>query len=108
MSSGLASINAAVSAVCLALFAVLPLAVLAVRFARPRRMPWWAVFTTTLGLGWGLALASALVNDSPVSGAGHVGALFLGWALALVWLVPWLLVYGAVQWVRHRVAARRA
>jgi hypothetical protein len=108
MSSGLASINAAVSAVCLALFAVLPLAVLGVRFARPRRMPWWAVFTTTVGLGWGLAFVGALVNESAKGGAGHMGALFLGWAIALAWLVPWLLVYGAVQWVRHRIAARRA
>jgi len=108
MSAGSGPMNAAVSAVCLALFAVLPLAVLGVRFVRPRWMPWWAVFSMTIGLGWGLAVASALVNDSPESGAGHMGALFLGWAIALLWLVPWLLAYAILQGVRRRLAARQA
>lgn len=94
------------SAVCLVLLAVLPWVVLGVRFVRPRLMPWWAAFSTTVGLGWGLALAGAMLNESSTGGAGHVGALFFGWAIALAWFLPWLLVYAIVQWIRRRVSGR--
>ena len=99
--------NAALSAVCLGLFAVLPWIVLGVRFARPRLMPWWAVFSTSVGLGWGLLLLGALLKESPEGGAGHVGALFFGWAIALMWLLPWLMVYGIAHVMRRRLASRR-
>lgn len=82
-------------------FGLVPIAVLAIRAFRPRFMPWWAVFGVTVGIGWGLAVASAWIHEGPDTGAGHVGALFFGWALALLWLLPWLIVYAIVQGVRR-------
>ena len=39
--------------ICFTGLAVLPLAVLCLRAARPKLMPWWAVFSIVVGLGWG-------------------------------------------------------
>lgn len=94
--------------ICLVGFAVLPLAVLGLRAARPKRMPWWAVFSITCGLGWALALVSAMLREGPETGAGHVFALFFGWAYALVWFAPWLLAYAVIQSLRRRLADRQA
>ena len=96
--------NDVISAACLAALAVLPPLVLGLRAARPRLMPWWAAFALVVGLGWALLIASALVNESAKGGAGHVGALFLGWAIMLVWFAPWLLAYALFQFVRRRRA----
>lgn len=90
--------------ICIAGFAVLPLVVLGLRAARPNRMPWWAVFSITLGLGWALAFFGAMLREGPETGAGHVGALFFGWAFALIWFAPWLLVYAVVRFFRRRHA----
>lgn len=94
--------------ICIAGFAVLPLAVMGLRAARPKRMPWWAVFSITFGLGWALALVGAMLREGPETGAGHVTALFFGWAYALIWFIPWLLIYGVVQFARRRYAGRKA
>lgn len=88
--------------VCLAGFAVLPVALLGLRAARPRLMPWWAVVSIMGGLGWALALVGAMLRETPEGGAGKVGALFFGWAIALIWFAPWLLLYGVGQFVRRR------
>lgn len=90
------------SLICLVVFALLPFLVLGLRMAFPRRMPWWAVVPIAVGGGWVLALASAMLKDGPESGAGHVGALFFGWALALLWFLPWWIVYGVVHLFRRR------
>jgi hypothetical protein len=63
---------------CLAGLAVLPLAVLDLRAARPKLMPWWAVFATLVGLGWAPVVVGAMLRETPEGGAGHVGALFFG------------------------------
>lgn len=86
--------------VCLAGLVLLPILVLGVRLVRPRLMPWWAAFLTAVGLGWALLVVGAMLRETPEGGAGHVGALFFGWALALVWFAPWLLVYAIIQRVR--------
>lgn len=99
--------NDVISAACLVVLAVLPLVVLGLRAARPRLMPWWAAFLLVVGLGWGLLIVSALVNESAKGGSGHVGALFLGWAIMLVWFAPWLLAYAVFQFVRRRRAMRQ-
>ncbi len=99
--------NNVLSLISLVRFAALPLAVLGLRAARPRQMPWWAVFSIVIGLGWMLVLVSAMVNETTEGGAGHVFALFFGWAFALVWLAPWLFAYALFQLVRDR-AGRRA
>jgi hypothetical protein len=92
---------------CAGGFLLLPLMVLILRALYPRWMPWWAVCLVTVGLGWALAFVSAMLREGPDTGAGHVGALFFGWALALLWFLPWLLVYGVIQLAMRR-AARRA
>lgn len=89
-------------------FAVLPLAVLGLRAARPKYMPWWAVFLITLGLGWLLALVSAMLREGPETGAGHVMALFFGWAYALGWFAPWLVAYAAIQFLLRLRGSRQA
>ena len=53
-------------------------------------------------LGWGLVLLSAMLNETKNGGAGNVFALFFGWAIALIWLAPWLLVYAVIQLFRRR------
>ncbi len=86
--------------ICLAGFLLLPIIVLSFRAIRPKRMPWWAVFPIVIVLGWLLVLVTAMLNETPDGGAPKVFALFFGWAYALVWFVPWLLVYGVIQLVR--------
>ena len=94
--------NKILEAVCFLMLLALPGVVLTVRWRRPRWMPWWAAVLMVVGVGWGLILASALLHESPESGAGHVGALFFGWALALIWFLPWWAGYGLLRWVRMR------
>lgn len=91
---------------CLVGLAALPLCVLALRAACPKLMPWWAVFMIVIGLGWGLVLVSAMWNETTAGGAGHVFALFFGWAIVLVWFAPWLLVYAVIQLLRRRAVSR--
>lgn len=98
--------NDALSLACLVGLAVLPLVVLGLRAARPGIMPWWAVFSIVVGLGWGLVLAGAMLKETTQGGAGHVGALFFGWALVLIWFSPWLLVYAIIQLFRRHRARR--
>lgn len=93
---------------CLGGLAVLPVALLGLRAARPKLMPWWAVFALMVGLGWGLVLAGAMLRETTGGGAGHVMALFLGWAYALIWFAPWLLFYALIQFIRGCRAKRRA
>jgi hypothetical protein len=89
------------SRICLIVFALLPVVVLGLRVAFPRRMPWWAVVLIAVAGGWAVALVSAMLNEGPESGAGHVGALFFGWAIAFLWFLPWWILYGVVQLVRQ-------
>lgn len=100
--------NDVLSLACLIGLAVLPLIVLGLRAARPKLMPWWAVFSSVVGLGWVLVLIGALLNETANGGAGHVFALFFGWALVLIWFAPWLLVYAAIQYFCRRYSSRRA
>ena len=100
--------NDVLTFVCVAGFAVLPLVVLGLRATRPKRMPWWLGCLLVVLLGWALILATAMLRETPESGAGKVFALFFGWAYALVWFTPWLLVYGVIQLFRRRHASRTA
>ena len=100
--------NNVLAFICLAGFTVLPLAVLGLRAARPTRMPWWAALLLVVGLGWALALVAAMLRETPERGAGKVVALFFGWAYALAWFTPWLLVYAVIQFFRRRHASRNA
>ena len=98
--------NDVLSLACLVGLAVLPPVVLGLRAARPKLMPWWAVLSIVVGLGWVLVLVGAMLNETANGGAGHVFALFFGWAFVLIGFAPWLLVYGAIQYFRRRHASR--
>lgn len=100
--------NDVLSLACLVGLAVLPLVVLGLRAARPKLMPWWAVFLIVIGLGWVVVFVSAMLNETANGGAGHVGALFFGWAIVLIWFAPWLLAYAVIQLFRRRRAGRNA
>ena len=93
--------------VCVGGFLLLPLAVLGLRAVQPKRLPWWAAFLIVVTLGWPLVLGAAILNETPDHGAARVFALFFGWAYALAWFIPWLLVYGVLQLFR-RLYAKRA
>jgi hypothetical protein len=54
------------------------------------------------GLRYPIMVFSAMLQESQSGGAGHVGALFFGWALMLLWFIPWLMVYALIQYFRRR------
>jgi hypothetical protein len=85
---------------------LLPVIVLWLRATRPERMPWWAAFAIALALGWLLVLLIAVLNETPDRGAPKVFAWFFGWAFALAWFLPCLLVYGSIQLVRRLYVKR--
>jgi hypothetical protein len=100
--------NQILSSLLFGAFLCLPLIVLLVRAARPRRMPWWAAFALVVLLGWGFVLAAAMAAETPDNGAPKVFALFFGWAYGLAWFAPWLLGYGIVQLIRRLYANWKA
>ena len=61
-----------------------------------------------LDWGWVLVFVGAMLQETTAGGAGHVGALFFGWAFVLIWFAPWLLVYAGIQFFRRRHASRNA
>jgi hypothetical protein len=63
---------------------------------------------TVVGIGWALMVVGAMLRETPDGGAGHVGALFFGWAFALTWFAPWLLVYALIQYFRRRHESPKA
>ena len=76
-------------------FAALSIAVLSLRAARPRVMPWWAVFFIVIGVGWVLTIMDAIAEGP---GSGLPVVVLLGWMISLFWFLPWLIVY-AVIWL---------
>lgn len=92
------------SGCCTVAFLGMPAALLMLRWARPRWMPWWAVTLVTLTAGWALVFGAAVLVERPPesSGAPEVFALMFGWLYAIVWLAPHLVLYGAVRWGLRR------
>ena len=108
-----------------ALFLAVPVLLLAVRFLRPRRMPWWLLTFLAGLLAWifsnlavyfyyerldDLLAAAGGVNGAPQElidrwqsdGAKRVFAYMFGWLYGLIYLVPWLAVYALAVTVRRR------
>ena len=94
--------NSSVSDLLLYLFLALPGLLLLFRGLRPSWVRWWMVGVLQIVLGAILVLAVAILKETPDSGAAKVFALFFGWAYALIWFLPWLALYGLVQWWRAR------
>jgi|GEM_PF-6292173 len=87
---------------------VLTLVVLSLRAAQPTFLPWWGVCSIVVGLGWLLTMVSAMLKEATSEGAGHVGALFLGWVMVLIWFAPGLLVCVIIQRFPRRRTASNA
>jgi hypothetical protein len=104
---------------------------LAVRFFRPRRMPWWLIVILAAVLGWvfanllvhfyyrhldDLLTAAGGVNGAPQElidrwandGAKRVFAYMFGWAYGLAYLLPSFAVYLLAIAVRRMQASRAA
>src|SRR5262247_1339828 len=109
--------NKAFYLIDIALFLLAAPALLSVRFVRPKRMPWWLLGILAALCGWvfsnlsvffyyehlydlvieagGVEVAPAdLVDDWQADGAKRVFAFLFGWLYGLVYLIPWLFVYG--------------
>jgi hypothetical protein len=109
---------------CIALFMAGAPLLLALRFAKPRRMPWWLLAVLAAALGWVLSnlavhfyyqhlddliAESGGPNSAPKElldawqndGAKRVFAYLFGWAYGLVYLMPWLVVYLLVNALRR-------
>ena len=115
---------------CIALFVAGAPLLLALRFAKPRRMPWWLLVVLAAALGWvlsnlalhfyyehlddliaesgGLGGASKeLIDEWQSDGAKRVFAYLFGWAYGLLYLIPWLGVYLLVNVLRRTWLLRR-
>jgi len=108
--------------VTLAGFFVLPPLVLAMRFAKPKTIPWWLVLLAIPIGSWLLVNATVffyyehlgvlmhsqenppqeLVDRWVADGAKRVFALFFGWLYGLLYSVPYLLMYLAAYFVRRK------
>lgn len=97
-------------------FLTLPIPLLAFRLFH--HIPWWVVFLSMAVLGWLFVNAGVLFfydylgdllatyGDNPpqdlldrwsADGAKFVFALFFGWLFALIYLLPWLVLYRAAH-----------
>ena len=118
--------NAVLATVCTALFFACAPALVAARFAWPKRVSWRAVVLVAALLGWGLVNLVVFFTQAHTSdlvqragGLEHAPpellekwsrdsgpkafAIVLGWLTGLVYLLPWLGIYA----VFHRVRERR-
>jgi hypothetical protein len=105
-------------------FLTFPVALLAVRFLRPRWMPWWLLVPAVMVVGWIVVNAGvhfryqhlgdllratpnpsqALIDEATADGAPRIFALLLGWAYGPAYLLPWLIPYGLCQLLRRLIA----
>ena len=112
--------SAVLAKVCTLLFFAVAPAVLAVKFWWLRRMPWWSVLVLALGPSWLLLnlavhfnqahaaevmwqlgvmeqLTPPLIDSWANDGGPLTFALVLGWLPSLLYLLPWLAIYGIAQ-----------
>jgi hypothetical protein len=110
---------------CLAAFFILPPSVLGFRLVKRNNMSWWILLFLIAGVSWVLVngavyfyheylgdILRAYSDDPPVEllqrwsndGAKRAFALLFGWLYGLVYLMPWLVVYGVLQLIRRHVA----
>lgn len=114
--------NQALAYVGAALFAALPPAVLIARYRRGRSIPWWAIVLTIAVGGWLLVnLGNYFYGEytcEPVrgvlnppeealarctnDGARDVFALLFGWLYALLYSLPFFLLFALAAWDRRR------
>ena len=110
------------SAGSLGIFLIWPAFLLFIRYRRPNRLSWPRLIAAIAILGWGRWVlhiclyneyldymvrvldnpdhSAQLAHDWEVDGARNVFAAFFGWAISLVYSIPWLGVYGVIALVR--------
>ena len=88
--------------VLITLFLLLPPAVVALRFFRPKKAPWGVAFAVVIVAQWAIVLGAAMLNETPETGAAKVFALFFGWAYGLAWSTLWFGGYGVLQFIRAK------
>lgn len=101
---------------------MLPPLMLAVRFTRPGKMPWWLVLLVIAVGSWLLVNATVffyyehlgalihsqenppqeLIDRWAADGAKRVFALFFGWLYGLLYSVPFLFMYLVAFWIRKK------
>ena len=116
--------NALVSYVSIAVFALVPPLLLGLRLRR-RRPSWWAVVPTLIVVGWASCLSATafhfealgdqiarfenppaeLIDRWSSDGGPKVLALVFGWAIAGICSIAWFLVLGLVSRKRSRMPA---
>jgi hypothetical protein len=118
--------NTVLASICSALFfAVAPALVLA-HYIWPRRIGWWAVAVISGSFGWLLLVLGEHFTERawkacemtiiPGAMADSMGGctivhffptynLQLGWLKALIYMIPWVAVFGVVRLVQRRRTA---
>lgn len=86
-------------------------------------MPWWLLHFAVIGIGWVLVNAAVyfhyehlgillqatsnpsqeMIDTANADGAPRVFALLFGWAYGILYLIPWLCVYGACHLTRRNL-----
>lgn len=117
--------NQTLAYVGLALFAALPPALLSARYRRGQAIPWWAVVVLIALGGWVLVNVANYfygeyvcepvrgVSNPPEEalarctndGARNVFTLLFGWLYALIYSIPFFLLFGLAAWGRRRRAS---
>ena len=123
------SVNTVLASICSGLFFALAPALVLAHYICPRRIGWWLVAVVSAGFGWLLlvlgehfterAWASCEMTIIPGPLADSMGGctivhffptynLQLGWLKALIYMVPWVVVFWIVRLAQRRQAAAGA
>jgi hypothetical protein len=115
-------VNHTIYLICLWGFLVLPAVLLCLRAARPAFMRWWLLLVLVSIGGWILVNGAIhfyyahlddlllpygdhppkdLMERRSADGAKLVFGLFFGWLYGLIYLTPWILIYGFAQLSRR-------
>ncbi|MFV0254447.1 MAG: hypothetical protein ACK5H2_14055 [Beutenbergiaceae bacterium] len=121
--------NTALYYVSVYLFVALPAGVLAIRFLRPARMPWWAAMAIIMVGGWILANAVVyfrfehlgdlldaagpnppqdLMDAWASDGGSRIFTFILGGLYALIYSTPFLILYAVAAAIRARMRGPRS
>ena len=108
--------NEVLQVLCTGMFLALPPGLLFIRFTC-RRPGWWLLLLLVAGIGWILVLGSFTFNQAHMlelvarneappagwdsDGAAGVTALLFGWLVALIYALPWLLVYALAAAIKR-------
>ena len=117
--------NDLLASLCVFAFLALPPVLLVIRFTT-HKPAWWLIVMLALVLGWILVAATYVFHHQGINdliaqgkyddlpdgwdsdGASGLMALFGGWFFSIVYLAPWLVVYGLAAGFRRLLKSRRS